>query len=56
MEDNKMILTKEKYCDSCEKCVDASVIERPAAYTFKDETFNIKERVLICSCGEELYD
>lgn len=56
MEDTNLVLTKVKYCDSCQKDVEALTIERTASYTFKDETFKIKERVLQCPCGEDLYD
>lgn len=47
---------KLKYCDHCQKDVEAHVIERNATYTFKGETFEIVERVLQCDCGEDLYD
>ncbi|VEF47275.1 helix-turn-helix domain-containing protein [Bacillus freudenreichii] len=51
-----MTLTKTKYCDNCQENVDASIIERPATYTFKGETFELTERVLVCECGHDLYD
>ncbi|KZE65611.1 hypothetical protein AWM68_20635 [Fictibacillus phosphorivorans] len=56
MEDTMMVATKIKYCDSCQRDIEASVVTRPATYTFKNETFEIIERVLQCSCGEDLYD
>lgn len=58
MEDT-LVVTKTKYCNSsnCECERETTVVTRPASYTFKGETFEIVERVLICSeCGEELYD
>ncbi|MFD1415365.1 type II TA system antitoxin MqsA family protein [Oceanobacillus jeddahense] len=51
-----MTYTKVKYCDNCQIDKKAKVIERRSSYTFKGETFEIDERVLICECGEELYD
>lgn len=48
--------TKLKYCDNCQKEVFAKVIERISTYDLKGETFEINERVLLCDCGEELYD
>ncbi|MFC7394093.1 type II TA system antitoxin MqsA family protein [Scopulibacillus cellulosilyticus] len=48
--------TRTKYCDNCRCDVEAKIVERNSTYTFKGETFEINERVLICSCGEELYD
>lgn len=56
MEDKKMFYTKNKYCDICGKEVVATVKERSNSYTFKGVTFAIDERVLQCSCGEDLYD
>jgi putative zinc finger/helix-turn-helix YgiT family protein len=51
-----MVMTKTKFCDNCQKDVEASIIERPATYTFKGETFEIIERVFQCKCNEDLYD
>lgn len=48
--------TKIKYCDNCQEEVEAKIVERRSDYTFKGETFEIDERVLMCGCGEELYD
>lgn len=45
-----------KYCDSCQKTVEAKIIERCSNYTFKGEKLEIDERVLVCDCGQELYD
>ncbi|AWI11376.1 hypothetical protein CQJ30_03785 [Caldibacillus thermoamylovorans] len=57
MEDTMMALTKVKYCDGCQKDVEAVIVERPATYTFKGETFELIERVLQCPyCREDLYD
>lgn len=57
MEDTIMVeATKIKYCDNCQKEVEAKIVERRSNYTFKGETFEINERVLICDCDEELYD
>lgn len=52
-------LTKKKYCDNCQKEVEAKIVERRSSYNFKGENFEIDERVLMCStndCHEELYD
>ena len=51
-----MVATKSSYCHNCNGEVEAQVIPRSATYTFKGETFNIEERVLVCSCGEEIPD
>ncbi|WP_416828349.1 type II TA system antitoxin MqsA family protein [Ectobacillus polymachus] len=48
--------TKIKYCNNCQKDVNAKIVERQSNYTFKGESFEINERVLLCDCGEELYD
>lgn len=56
MEDTTMVASKKKYCDHCQKDVEAIVIDRQSSYTFKGETFEINERVLQCPCGEDLYD
>lgn len=56
MEDTMMVSTKVKYCDKCQKDLEASIIERSASYSFKGETFELIERVLQCPCGEDLYD
>jgi len=46
-----------KFCDTCHNDVDTTIIERPATYTFKGESFDIIERVLQCTCcNEDLYD
>ncbi|WP_309856728.1 type II TA system antitoxin MqsA family protein [Bacillus sp. SLBN-46] len=51
-----MASTKIMYCEGCQKDVEASVVDRRSNYTFKGETFEIDERVLMCDCGQELYD
>jgi putative zinc finger/helix-turn-helix YgiT family protein len=51
-----MVKPEVKYCDKCQKDVETAIIQRHASYTFKGETFEITERVLQCSCGEDLYD
>lgn len=51
-----MAATKFKFCDNCQKDVETKIVERRSSYTFKGETFELNERVLICSCGQELYD
>lgn len=56
MEGTVMASTKIKYCDGCQRDVEANVVERRSSYTFKGETFEIDERVLMCDCGQELYD
>lgn len=48
--------TKTKYCDNCEREIEAKIVERRSNYTFKGESFEINERVLVCGCNEELYD
>lgn len=49
-------MTVTSFCNLCDKNVNAKIKERPANYTFKGESFDITEKVLICPCGEELYD
>lgn len=49
-------MTMLKYCNSCQTEVSAPIIDRSTTYTFKGESFDIIERVVICNCGEELYD
>ncbi|MDA2670654.1 DUF4065 domain-containing protein [Bacillus cereus] len=54
-----MATTKTKYCDNCQRDVEAQIVERLGSYTFKGETFEINERILQCpidGCNEELYD
>ncbi|WP_343795231.1 type II TA system antitoxin MqsA family protein [Bacillus carboniphilus] len=51
-----MASTKNKYCDGCQKDVEAKVVERRSNYTIKGENIEIDERVLMCACGQELYD
>lgn len=48
---------QKKWCPVCNKDVHTDVIEKPATYTFKGETFKVSEKVRICSvCGNELID
>ena len=56
VEDAIMKMTKESFCNHCEKEVEATLISRQVTYTFKGESFEINERVFICSCGEDIYD
>ncbi|UCZ53724.1 DUF4065 domain-containing protein [Bacillus shivajii] len=51
-----MVSTKVKFCDNCQRDVEAAIVQRKASYNFKGETFEIIERVLQCPCGEDLYD
>lgn len=51
-----MVAVKVKYCDNCQKDMEATIIKRQASYTIKGETLEFIERVLQCSCGEDLYD
>lgn len=56
MEDT-MVMTKKQFCDSCQCDAVTVIVERPATYKFRGESFDINERVLQCSvCGEDLYD
>ncbi|QUW20917.1 DUF4065 domain-containing protein [Sporosarcina sp. Marseille-Q4063] len=49
-------MTMLKYCDTCQLEVNVSIVERAATYKFKNESFDIIEKVVVCECGEELYD
>jgi putative zinc finger/helix-turn-helix YgiT family protein len=52
-----MVTNKIVFCDECNCEKNSKVVERPATYTFKNETFEIIERALVCSeCGADLYD
>ncbi|HWO75034.1 MAG TPA: type II TA system antitoxin MqsA family protein [Bacillus sp. (in: firmicutes)] len=52
-----MTRNDEKWCEECGVDVNTKVIEQSATYTFKGESFNIVEKVRVCSvCGEELTD
>lgn len=56
MEDT-LVMTKKQFCDACQCDVNTVIVERPATYTFKGESFEINERVLQCStCKEDLYN
>jgi putative zinc finger/helix-turn-helix YgiT family protein len=51
------MLNEQKWCPVCNKEVQTEVIEKPVTYTFKGETFQVNEKVRICSvCGSELID
>ncbi|WP_453992077.1 type II TA system antitoxin MqsA family protein [Bacillus nitroreducens] len=46
-----------KFCDTCHIDVETIIIERPATYTFKGETFEITEKVMQCAvCKEDIYN
>ena len=52
-----MTRNDEKWCEECGVDVNTTVIEQPATYTFKGESFKIVEKVRVCNvCGEELTD
>lgn len=47
---------KVKHCDMCGTDVEAEIVDRQSVYNFRGERFEINEQVLICECGQELYD
>lgn len=47
----------KKYCEKCNKEVEAKIVTKREAYTVHGEPVQIDAKVCVCNeCGEELFD